>query len=71
MTSYEAEFAANAKFAAKFAVVRLVVGIVLFAAVAAVANVNSPAVLAADEARAAVAQEMVRTMPVTVADTSN
>ncbi|CAO3408976.1 hypothetical protein [Azospirillum largimobile] len=68
MTTHETE---SAVFAAKFAVVRIVVGALLFAVVAAVANVNTPAVLAADEARAAVALEMVRTMPVTVADAAN
>lgn len=72
MTSYESEFAAaNAEFAAKFAVVRFVIGALLIAAVAGIANVNSPAVLAADEVRAAVALEMVRTVPVTLADATN
>lgn len=68
MTTHETE---SAVFAAKFAVVRVVVGVLLFAAIAAIANVNTPAVLAADEVRAAVALEMVRTMPVTVADAAN
>lgn len=67
MTSYDAE---SAKFAAKFAVARIAVGAILFAAIAAVANVNPNAILAADEARAAVALAMVKTMPVTVADAS-
>ncbi|MFP5515996.1 MAG: hypothetical protein ACLGJC_23290 [Alphaproteobacteria bacterium] len=72
MTSYQAEFAAaNAEYAAKFAVVRFVIGALLFAAVAGIANMNTPAVLAADEVRAAAALEMVRTMPVTVADAAN
>lgn len=68
MTSYDVE---SAKFAAKFAVARIAVGVILFAAIAAAANVNPSAILAADEARAAVALEMVKTMPVTVADASH
>ncbi|WP_042695673.1 hypothetical protein [Azospirillum sp. B506] len=65
MTTLDAE---SAKFAAKFAIARLVFGVVLFVLVAAVAKMNPSAILAADEVRAAVAMEMVKTMPVTVAD---
>lgn len=68
MTSYDVE---SAKFAAKFAIARIVVGAILFAAIAAVSHMNPNAVLAADEARAAVALEMVKTMPVTVADAAH
>ena len=60
--------ASHAKFAAKFAIARIVVGAILFAAVAAVSHMNPNAILAADEAQAAVALEMVKTMPVAVAD---
>ncbi|MBY6264196.1 hypothetical protein EI613_20055 [Azospirillum sp. 412522] len=68
MSSYDAE---SAIFAAKFAIVRTIVCVVLFAAVAAVSHMNPNAILAADEATAAVALEMVRTMPVAVADAAH
>ncbi|PWC31382.1 hypothetical protein [Azospirillum sp. TSO35-2] len=61
----------SAVFAAKFAVARFVFGVILFAIVAVLANVNTDAILAADETRAAVAFEMVKTIPVTVADASH
>lgn len=63
MTTQEIE---SRVFAAKFAVVRVIVAVALFAAIAATSNAN--AILAADEVRAAVAVEMVRSLPVMVAD---
>ncbi|MBK1836887.1 hypothetical protein JHL17_05630 [Azospirillum sp. YIM B02556] len=68
MPSYDVE---SAIFAAKFAIVRTIVCFALLAVFALISHVNANAILAADEATAAVALEMVRTMPVSVADASH
>ncbi|WP_042444310.1 hypothetical protein [Azospirillum sp. B510] len=65
MTTLDAD---SAVFAAKFAVIRIVVCFALFGAFSLLSMTNPNAILAADEATAAVAMEMVKSMPVTVAD---
>ncbi|CAO3434507.1 hypothetical protein [Azospirillum endophyticum] len=70
MSSYDVE---SAIFAAKFAIVRTIVCFALLGVFALVSHVNANALIAADEATAAVALEMIKTTPASasVADASH